>query len=89
MRSDDHPKLGGFVRIFGSWLVGRLLDVCDIGKGKFSTVSRGFRKSDQFPVAIKNIHGFGSLSEKKREKTLKEVALLAKVAHPNIIKCVC
>lgn len=61
-------------------------DLRPIGKGKFSTVCQAYRKSDNLAVAIKNIHGFSKLSDTKRSKTLREVSLLGKVQHPNIIQ---
>ncbi len=60
-------------------------DLQPIGKGKFATVYRGVRAADGRCVAIKRVHNFGSLSEKKREKCIKEVGLLQTFDHPNII----
>jgi len=60
-------------------------DLQPIGKGKFATVYRGVRAEDGRCVAIKRVHNFGSLSEKKREKCIKEVGLLQTFDHPNII----
>lgn len=42
-----------------------------IGKGKFATVYRAKRVADQRPVALKKIHAFEELDEKKRVKCLK------------------
>jgi tRNA A-37 threonylcarbamoyl transferase component Bud32 len=56
-----------------------------IGKGKFATVYRAKRVADQRPVALKKIHAFEELDEKKRVKCLKEVRLLQSLQHRHII----
>ncbi len=53
----------------------RVVRVDQPGKGKFATVYRGVRASDGQPVAIKRVHNFGSLNEKKKEKCIKEVGM--------------
>eukprot|EP00898_Chlorokybus_atmophyticus_P006889 jgi/Chlat1/7200/Chrsp57S00536 len=55
-----------------------------VGKGGYSIVHAGVRKSDSTPVAIKCID-LASLTEKKRERCLQEVELLRGLRHPNII----
>ena len=47
-----------------------------IGKGKFSTVYKGVRKSDKFAVAVKQIAFFEIGDAKTREKRLKEIGLV-------------
>ena len=54
-----------------------------IGKGKFAVVYRA--KHEEEVVALKSI-AIGAMDDKSREKCLKEVRLLEKLEHPNIIK---
>ena len=51
---------------------------------KFATCTER-RVDDQRPVALKKIHAFEELDEKKRTKCLKEVRLLQSLQHRNII----
>jgi serine/threonine protein kinase len=57
-----------------------------IGKGKFSTVYKGVRKSDKFAVAVKQIAFFEIGDAKTREKRLKEIGLVQNLKHQHIIR---
>lgn len=69
---------------------GRLAALYDIGKpigkGKFSTVYKAIRKTDECPVALKRIALFDIMDAKSREKCLKEIRLVQSLDHPNIIR---
>ena len=56
-----------------------------IGKGKFSVVYRASRKSDGRLVAVKKVAIVDIMDKKTREKTLKEVKLLQRLKHPNVV----
>lgn len=55
----------------------------DIGSGAFGTVSRVVNKCDNNEYAIKKIY---IKKDKKYDKTLKEVILMSKLNHPNIVR---
>ena len=57
-----------------------------IGKGKFSVVYRAVEKATEKIVALKRIAIVDITDERQRQKTLKEVRLLQRLDHPNIIK---
>ena len=57
-----------------------------IGKGKFSVVYRAVHKETNKVVALKRIAIVDITDERQRLKTLKEVRLLQRLDHPNIIK---
>jgi serine/threonine protein kinase len=57
-----------------------------IGKGKFSVVYRAIEKTSEKIVALKRIAIVDITDERQRQKTLKEVRLLQRLDHPNIIK---
>ena len=59
-----------------------------IGKGKFSVVYRAVEKATEKIVALKRIAIVDITDERQRQKTLKEVRLLQRLDHPNIIKYV-
>ena len=54
-----------------------VMEVC--GEGQFGAVYRAKEKSSRITVAIKKF------KEKETEVTLREIALLKKVNHPNIV----
>ena len=49
-------------------------------------VYRAKRRSDGANLAVKKIKIFDMMDEKSREKCLKEIKLVQKVDHPNIIR---
>ena len=57
-----------------------------IGKGKFAIVYRARHRATGTYVAIKLVKT-ADMPEKKRNKCLKEVRLLASLDHSNIIRC--
>eukprot|EP00945_MAST-04E_sp_MAST-4E-sp1_P007585 g7585.t1 len=57
-----------------------------IGKGKFSVVYRAIHKESERVVALKRIAIVDITDDRQRLKTLKEVRLLQRLDHPNIIK---
>lgn len=58
-----------------------------VGRGGYSVVYKGVRKSDRRTVAIKKVEIFDMVA-KKRERCLQEVQLLQSLSHPNIIHMV-
>jgi serine/threonine protein kinase len=56
-----------------------------IGKGKFSTVYKGVRRSDGTPVALKKI-AIADMSPAQLDKCLKEIRLVQSLDHDNIIR---
>jgi serine/threonine protein kinase len=57
-----------------------------IGKGKFSVVYKGVRKSDKLVVAVKQIAFFEIGDARTREKRLKEIGLVQNLKHQHIIR---
>ncbi len=57
-----------------------------LGKGKFSEVYQAERILDQKLVALKIIKIYDIMDKETVQKCLKEVDLLKKVSHPNIVK---
>jgi serine/threonine protein kinase len=57
-----------------------------IGRGKFSSVYRGIRKSDGIRVAIKRIEGFRGLDQQQQQKSAREIDLAKQLDHENIIR---
>jgi serine/threonine protein kinase len=55
----------------------------EIGKGKFGVVFRGFRRSDNLPVAIKHLPPFGTKADTQR--FLREIQIPANCRHPTIL----
>ena len=56
-----------------------------IGEGKFSHVYQGI-DSNNTNVAIKKLKIFDGMKEAERQKCMREVQLMKKLEHPNIIK---
>ncbi|MCL4143530.1 UNVERIFIED_CONTAM: hypothetical protein GTU68_041864 [Idotea baltica] len=56
-----------------------------IGKGQFSVVHRAKCKTDGAIVALKKVHIFEMMDSKARLDCMKEINLLQKLNHPNII----
>lgn len=56
-----------------------------IGKGQFSVVHRARCKIDQAVVALKKVQIFEMMDSKARLDCMKEINLLQKLNHPNII----
>lgn len=56
----------------------------DLGKGKFAVVHKVELDGNLF--ALKRIRIFGNMPEATRIKCLKEVELLSRLEHPNIIR---
>ena len=52
--------------------------------GKFGKVYKGIHKSSGLPVAIKTIKQYES--EKERESFQKEMIVISKIMHPNIVR---
>jgi NIMA (never in mitosis gene a)-related kinase 7 len=57
-----------------------------IGKGKFSVVHKAIRKADGVPVALKRINIFDISDEKSRDKCFKEIRLVSRLNHDNIVR---
>ncbi|MPC94886.1 Serine/threonine-protein kinase Nek7 [Portunus trituberculatus] len=57
-----------------------------IGKGQFSVVYRARCKVDQAVVALKKVQIFEMMDSKARLDCMKEINLLQKLNHPNIIQ---
>lgn len=57
-----------------------------IGKGKFSVVYKGVRRSDKLVVAVKQIAFFEIGDARTREKRLKEIGLVQNLKHQHIIR---
>lgn len=56
-----------------------------LGRGSYASVAGAVRVRDKLPVAIKKIdHVFCNISDAKR--ILREVAILCRAKHPNIVK---
>jgi len=56
-----------------------------IGEGKFSHVYHGIDVNNN-SVAIKKLKIFDGMKEAERQKCMREVQLMKKLDHPNIIK---
>jgi NIMA (never in mitosis gene a)-related kinase len=57
-----------------------------VGKGKYSVVYKGRRRSDNCVVVLKKLDSFDFANEKSRDKCFKEVRLMQQLHHPNIIR---
>ncbi|KAB7499137.1 Serine/threonine-protein kinase Nek7 [Armadillidium nasatum] len=57
-----------------------------IGKGQFSVVHKAKCKLDGAVVALKKVHIFEMMDSKARLDCMKEINLLQKLNHPNIIQ---
>ena len=52
--------------------------------GKFGKVYKGIHRSSGLPVAIKTIKQYES--EKEKENFQKEMIVMSKLIHPNIVR---
>lgn len=57
-----------------------------IGKGQFSVVYKAICKEDGSVVALKKVQIFEMMDAKARQDCMKEISLLQKMDHPNVIK---
>ncbi|MCL4131592.1 UNVERIFIED_CONTAM: hypothetical protein GTU68_034520 [Idotea baltica] len=76
-------KLSSSDSIYG--LLNNFLIEKKIGKGQFSVVHRAKCKTDGAIVALKKVHIFEMMDSKARLDCMKEINLLQKLNHPNII----
>src|SRR5262249_46757106 len=58
----------------------------ELGRGAMGVVYEARQLSLDRNVAIKVIVGYGSLSRELRERFDREIAMLAGISHPNIVK---
>ena len=55
-----------------------------VGKGGYAVVYKGWRVSDNLPVAVKKVD-IRVMADKKKERCLREVQLLGNVQHKNVV----
>ena len=77
----DDMDLGECRRVIGNYILGPR-----IGKGSFAVVWRSTHRHSGAEVAVKEIDKKHLTHTKVGENLLKEIAILANIRHPNIIR---